>query len=288
MADSSTEQPVGYCQCGCGQKAPISRRTDSRFGLVKGQPARFVAGHQRRCEQHPKEPNPSGFCLCGCGQKTPLAPQTVARDGWVKGQPLRYVKGHQCRKQGLWSGEHEDPNPSGLCQCGCGEQVTTSKTNNRFLGMRKGDHYRYLIGHQSRKSPVPYVVEEVTGCWIWQWSSGDYGTYWPDGSKGQKWQAHRWYYTQAFGPIPEGLEIHHKCRNKLCVNPEHLVALKPSVHRIYTRAARVPATQCKNGHPYTPENTLRKSNGVRVCRTCRAVSAFRFAKAELEKLGLDI
>jgi hypothetical protein len=36
------------CQCGCGQLATISKRTDPRFGWVKGQPRRFLRGHHRR------------------------------------------------------------------------------------------------------------------------------------------------------------------------------------------------------------------------------------------------
>lgn len=33
------------CECGCGLPAPIAQRTDTRAGVVKGQPRRFVAGH---------------------------------------------------------------------------------------------------------------------------------------------------------------------------------------------------------------------------------------------------
>lgn len=36
----------GYCQCGCGQKTPLSKNTSKARGLVKGQPTRFILGHQ--------------------------------------------------------------------------------------------------------------------------------------------------------------------------------------------------------------------------------------------------
>jgi len=35
------------CECGCGQPAPIATGTDPRYGCIKGQPRRFIAGHNR-------------------------------------------------------------------------------------------------------------------------------------------------------------------------------------------------------------------------------------------------
>ncbi len=34
--------------------------------------------------------------------------------------------------------------------------------------------------------------------------------------------AHCIYYERAFGPVPEGLLLDHLCRNRDCVNPDHL------------------------------------------------------------------
>ena len=33
------------CECGCGNPAPIAKMTDPRFGHVKGEPKRFIHGH---------------------------------------------------------------------------------------------------------------------------------------------------------------------------------------------------------------------------------------------------
>lgn len=38
----------GLCKCGCGQKTNLARNTDRTKGLVKGQPVRFIVGHNRR------------------------------------------------------------------------------------------------------------------------------------------------------------------------------------------------------------------------------------------------
>ena len=34
--------------------------------------------------------------------------------------------------------------------------------------------------------------------------------------------AHRVMYEKKFGKIEEGLVLHHKCENHICVNPDHL------------------------------------------------------------------
>ena len=36
----------GYCQCGCGQLAPISDRNRPDQDAIKGQPRKFIHGHQ--------------------------------------------------------------------------------------------------------------------------------------------------------------------------------------------------------------------------------------------------
>jgi len=110
-------------------------------------------------------------------------------------------------------------------------------------------------------------------CWRWGGfvDSGGYGrTYW----KGESWAAHRVAYELERGMIPAGLFLDHLCRNRACVNPDHL---EPVSHQEnMRRGARAQQTHCKNGHPFDEENTYRskRSRHCRICQKAR-VQTFR-------------
>ena len=115
-------------------------------------------------------------------------------------------------------------------------------------------------------------VEKTNSCWFWKGPlHSGYGKL---GSNNMGVLAHRFSYELLIGPIPKGLEIDHLCRNKSCVNPEHL---EPVTHRENTRRGNTGAhnamkTHCKHGHEFSKENTVYQtcgSNLMRRCRTCR-------------------
>src|SRR4051812_1718127 len=109
-----------------------------------------------------------------------------------------------------------------LCECGCGELTPIAKRSNTRQGMVKGRPQRYVNGHNRRQTPEPYREEDrgyKTPCWIWQRAISNRG-YGSLGRKGRTHSAHRWYYMERFGPVPDGYEVDHKCRVPACVNPD--------------------------------------------------------------------
>lgn len=69
------------------------------------------------------------------------------------------------------------------------------------------------------------VLENEAGCWVFMGAIGTtgYGRVGGDGGrKGGTRQAHRVVYESMRGPVPKGMDLDHLCRNRACVNPDHL------------------------------------------------------------------
>lgn len=114
------------------------------------------------------------------------------------------------------------------------------------------------------------LQEDGTRCWVWlgHKTAAGYGCF--IYREGRRLMAHRAAYEEWVGPVPEGKEIDHLCRNTSCCNPLHLEAVDRRTNLLRGngwagRNAR--KTHCPRGHEYTDENTSVR-NGQRHCRAC--------------------
>jgi hypothetical protein len=100
-------------------------------------------------------------------------------------------------------------------------------------------------------------------------------------------KAIRWIYERLREPIQPGFHLHHLCRNKTCVNPDHVEPKTAQEHGSigpFNPWGRN-VTHCKYGHEFTPENTylcLRDGAMRRYCRICRLENKRRY-NAKLKK-----
>lgn len=99
------------------------------------------------------------------------------------------------------------------------------------------------------------------GCWIWNGakSSSGHGSFWlNDRMVG----AHLVTYEAKYGPVPEGMDLHHSvCETPACVNPDHVTPTPISRHR-YISKRRL---HCKNGHPLTGDNYYVRTHQCKIC-----------------------
>lgn len=94
---------------------------------------------------------------------------------------------------------------------------------------------------------------------------------------------HRVVYKEKVGELVPGLVIDHLCRNRACINPDHLeqVAQRENILRgIGFPAILARMTHCANGHAFDEGNTYRWK-GLRHCRACnREIKRKAAAKAK--------
>lgn len=187
-----------------------------------------------------KRPPRSGRCR-GCGQtprRSDVAKGTCFKDECekpAKGRGLCSVHYVQAMKSG-------DPPPilrtRAVCSV-CGKKAVSYGFCSKHVARwrRYGDPLitqRVMEDSPERfwkkvnkNGPLPgfdTLAADTGPCWVWT-TLPKPGRYTSINTGGRTRAGHIVSWEYANGPVPEGLELDHLCRNRGCVNPDHLEAV---------------------------------------------------------------
>ena len=121
-------------------------------------------------------------------------------------------------------------------------------------------------------------VDSISGCWNWMGSkfASGYAQFKLTHTKNVR--AHRFAYEVNKGKVPKDFVLDHLCRNRKCVNPDHLEIVTQKENMI--RGNSPPSlnskkTHCSKNHPLSGDN-LYFHNNKRYCKICIEETKRRF------------
>lgn len=120
---------------------------------------------------------------------------------------------------------------------GCAEraQVNSMCRIHNGRNSRHGDP-SVLARHRDHAEAFQAYVDTSGDCHLWNGPArGPYGVI---RVNGEYQAAHRYAWERVNGPIPEGMEINHRCWVKKCVNPDHLETVTPAQNTSYQSGPR--------------------------------------------------
>ena len=139
---------------------------------------------------------------------------------------------------------------------------------------------------------ITKTIPNRNGCRIWTGTKSGkdwraYGYLFVVGRPKRKTMGiHRFVYDKFVEKVKSDMNIDHKCRNRLCINPQHLRQVTHRENCLCGNslwAINYKKTHCKNLHKFTDENT--KYNGVyRSCKTCSTIYQREYKR---KKLGFN-
>lgn len=131
------------------------------------------------------------------------------------------------------------------CECGCGTEIMAIDSQGRPR--------RFALYHQNRRGAADYIEEDRgyrTPCWVWQraMARGKHSQYPQTTRNSKSCGAHRAYYEDRHGRIPDGMTIDHLCRVPACVNPDHLEVVTGTINTRRGTQTKLTAEQVQAVH----------------------------------------
>jgi HNH endonuclease len=130
-----------------------------------------------------------------------------------------------------------------------------------------------------------FKEDRMEPCVIPKGKPNDRGYFkWHKADQNRKRSLHAVLWERNNGAVPEGFTLDHLCRNRGCINLQHLELVTNRENNL--RGNGPPAqnsrkTHCRLGHPFTEENTRLYSGRIRrarICRECHRMNAARYRK----------
>ena len=150
--------------------------------------------------------------------------------------------------------------------------LVTEATRRKLSAVAKGRPSPKRLSLLTAEFVMGRVDVGASGCWVWRGSKLQASGYGRIKMSGRSYVAHRAVYEAMVGPVPDGLQLDHLCRNRLCVNPDHLEPVTGRVNVLRGETvvrANFEKTECVNGHPLRNDNVIMVRGGrSRRCKAC--------------------
>jgi hypothetical protein len=153
-----------------------------------------------------------------------------------------------------------------------------------MTGSAGGDKVKVIPDAAALRALRSFRLEAPTGCHISTYSIASHGYAqigWSipgEGRKNDMTTAHRAAWTAVYGQIPAGMTIDHMCKNRRCVNVQHLRMLTNFENARRTSGRDWPLGTCINGHG---NEYLRRESGRWQCSICAREYQQRYRAKQL-------
>lgn len=203
--------------------------------------------------------------------------------------PARFAARNYCSQACAGVAKRKKVSPVKPCEV-CGELF--SQGAQRLHAFLKRKYCSVKCAGISQQNDILDVLKCVkpdptSGCHIWSGRKNWRG-YGVVNLEGQSVLAHRAVWEHYKGPIPEGLQIDHICRNTSCCNVDHLRTVTPEINILASNNVAALYSRRENcekcGGPFS-----HFSNGYRYCKPCRdaKMAAYQKWRRAQKKAGGD-